>query len=88
MDHVDPSLAERQRMLKKCRLADALNDQLAHRPGPLELIQKNILHADETIERAVKGKQDAPTQLQDVVCGHPGNWVFDVVCPVVSSQTA
>lgn len=55
MDHVDPSLAERQRMLKKCRLADSLNDQLAHRPGPLELIQKNILHADEPIERAVKG---------------------------------
>lgn len=52
--HVDPSLAERQRMLKKARLADQLNDQLSHRPGPLELIKKNILHTDEPIERAVK----------------------------------
>ena len=42
-------------MLKKARLADQLNDQLSHRPGPLELIQKNILHTDEPIERAVKG---------------------------------
>lgn len=41
-------------MLKKARLADQLNDQLSHRPGPLELIQKNILHTDEPIERAVK----------------------------------
>ena len=52
---VDPSLAERQRMLKRARLADSLNDQLSHRPGPLELIQKNILHTDENVERAVKG---------------------------------
>jgi len=55
MGHVDPSLAERQRMLKKARLADSLNDQLSHRPGPLELIKKNILHTEEPIERAVKG---------------------------------
>ncbi|EGI66919.1 MKL/myocardin-like protein 2 [Acromyrmex echinatior] len=41
-------------MLKKARLADQLNDQLSHRPGPLELIQKNILHTEEPIERAVK----------------------------------
>ncbi|ERL85993.1 hypothetical protein D910_03407, partial [Dendroctonus ponderosae] len=52
--HADPSLAERQRMLKKARLADQLNDQLSHRPGPLELIQKNILHTEEPIEEAVK----------------------------------
>lgn len=53
-DNVDPSLAERQRMLKKARLVDQLNDQLSHRPGPLELIQKNILHTEEPIENAVK----------------------------------
>lgn len=41
-------------MLKKARLADQLNDQLSHRPGPLELIKKNILHTEETIETAVK----------------------------------
>lgn len=52
--HLDPSLAEKQRMLKKARLADQLNDQLSHRPGPLELIQKNILHTEEPIEHMVK----------------------------------
>lgn len=52
--HVDPSLAEKQRMLKRARLADQLNSQLSHRPGPLELIKKNILHTEEPIERIVK----------------------------------
>lgn len=51
---VAPSLAERQRMLKKARLADQLNDQLSHRPGPLELIRKNILHTEPPIDDAVK----------------------------------
>lgn len=52
-----PSLAEKQRMLKRARLADSLNDHLIHRPGPLELVQKNILHApDENIEKAIKGE--------------------------------
>lgn len=41
-------------MLKKARLADQLNSQLSHRPGPLELIKKNILHVEEPIERIVK----------------------------------
>jgi len=61
---VDRSLAERQRMLVKCRLADSLNTQLAHRPGPLELIKKNILHTDEPIERAVKGMCMHLSQIQ------------------------
>jgi len=61
---VDRSLAERQRMLVKCRLADSLNTQLAHRPGPLELIKKNILHTDEPIERAVKGTCIYLSQIQ------------------------
>ena len=41
---VDPSLCSRQRQLKRAKLADSLASQLSHRPGPLELIQKNILH--------------------------------------------
>lgn len=54
---VAPSLAEKQRMLKRARLADSLSDHLIHRPGPLELVQKNILHApDENIDKAIKGK--------------------------------
>ena len=51
---VDPSLYDRQRQLKRAKLADSLSTQLSHRPGPLELIQKNILHTDEPVETAVK----------------------------------
>lgn len=66
-------------MLKKARLADQLNDQLSHRPGPLELIQKNILHTEEPIESAVKsgripykatceGQLNRPQHPQSYVC--------------------
>ncbi len=51
----DPSIQEKQRQLKRCRLADSLNEKLAHRPGPLELVQENILHVDAALEQAVKG---------------------------------
>lgn len=52
---IDPSLQDKQRQLKKARLADDLNDRLSHRPGPLELVKGNILHADEKFAQAVKG---------------------------------
>ena len=51
---VDPSLCDRQRQLKRAKLADSLASQLSLRPGPLELIQKNILHTDDPVEQAVK----------------------------------
>lgn len=41
-------------MLEKALLVDQLNSKISHRPGPLELIEKNILHANEPIERIVK----------------------------------
>ena len=51
---VDPSLCSKQRQLKRAKLADSLANQLSHRPGPLELIQKNILHTDDPVEQLVK----------------------------------
>lgn len=69
--HVDPSLAEKQRMLKKARLADQLNVQLSHRPGPLELIAKNILHTEETIETAVKSGTLAFKATSEGASGRP-----------------
>ena len=54
---VDPSLCDKQRQLKRARLADTLSSQLSLRPGPLELIQKNILHTDDPVEQAVKEGQ-------------------------------
>lgn len=53
---IDPSLHERQRKLKRARIADDLNDKLSHRPGPLELVQGNILQTDnETFKTALQG---------------------------------
>lgn len=52
--HIDPSLADKKRQLEKAILHDQLNKKIGHRPGPFELIEKNILHADEPIERIVK----------------------------------
>ena len=55
---MDPSLCDKQRQLKRARLADTLSNQLQLRPGPLELIQKNILHTDDSaVEQAVKEGQ-------------------------------
>lgn len=35
--------------LKRGRLAEDLNEKLALRPGPLELVQKNIIPLDSAI---------------------------------------
>jgi len=53
---IDPSLHERQRLLKKARLADSLNDKLLHRPGVLELIQGNIIQTEGTLHQLIKGE--------------------------------
>ncbi|MEQ2167569.1 hypothetical protein GOODEAATRI_005398, partial [Goodea atripinnis] len=39
----EPSLQAKQLKLKRARLADDLNDKISHRPGPIELVHKNIL---------------------------------------------
>ncbi|TRY77527.1 hypothetical protein DNTS_028242, partial [Danionella cerebrum] len=39
----EPSLQAKQLKLKRARLADDLNDKISHRPGPIELLHKNIL---------------------------------------------
>lgn len=54
---IDPSLHERQRKLKKARLADSLNDKLLHRPGVLELVQGNIIQTDGTLHQLIKGME-------------------------------
>lgn len=52
---IDPSLHERQRLLKKARLTDGLNTKLANRPGPLELVEGNILKTSDELVEAIKG---------------------------------
>uniref|UniRef100_A0A2K5LPT9 Myocardin n=1 Tax=Cercocebus atys TaxID=9531 RepID=A0A2K5LPT9_CERAT len=62
--HFNPlaSTAERsiptaQMKLKRARLADDLNEKIALRPGPLELVEKNILPVDSAVKEAIKGNQ-------------------------------
>ncbi|XP_078511059.1 MEF2-activating motif and SAP domain-containing transcriptional regulator [Lissotriton helveticus] len=46
---------------KKARLAEDLNEKILHRPGPLELVQKNILPLDSTIKDAMKDQIQIPS---------------------------
>jgi hypothetical protein len=56
-----PSLQHAERALKRARLADELNNHLVNRPGPLDLIQNNILHVNTpehpNLEQAIRGGQ-------------------------------
>ncbi|XP_053528682.1 myocardin isoform X3 [Artibeus jamaicensis] len=51
------SIPAAQMKLKRARLADDLNERIALRPGPLELVEKNILPVDSTVKEAIKGNQ-------------------------------
>ncbi|XP_044105064.1 myocardin isoform X1 [Neovison vison] len=51
------SIPTAQMKLKRARLADDLNEKIALRPGPLELVEKNILPVDSTVKEAIKGNQ-------------------------------
>lgn len=42
--------------LKRARLADDLNEKIALRPGPLELVEKNIIPVDSAVKEAIKGR--------------------------------
>lgn len=49
----DGSSLEAQMRLKRARLAEDLNEKLALRPGPLELVQKNIIPLDSAVTMTV-----------------------------------
>ncbi|XP_072275124.1 myocardin-related transcription factor B isoform X1 [Pyxicephalus adspersus] len=46
--------------LKRARLADDLNEKIAQRPGPMELVEKNILPVDSSVKEAIKGQNTFP----------------------------
>lgn len=52
----EPSLQATQMKLKRARLADNLNEKIAQRPGPMELVEKNILPVDSTLKEAIFGE--------------------------------
>ncbi|XP_062968429.1 myocardin isoform X2 [Cynocephalus volans] len=53
----EKSIPTTQMKLKRARLADDLNEKIALRPGPLELVEKNILPVDSAVKEAIKGNQ-------------------------------
>lgn len=55
--HAEPSLQATQLKLKRARLADDLNEKIAQRPGPMELVEKNILPVDSSLKEAIIGKR-------------------------------
>lgn len=46
----EPSLQATQVKLKRARLADNLNEKIGQRPGPMEVLEKNILAVNSTAE--------------------------------------
>lgn len=61
------SIQVTQMKLKRARLADNLNEKIALRPGPLELVEKNIIPVDSVVKEAIKGgtsKQISPVLLE------------------------
>ncbi|XP_067878236.1 myocardin-like [Heterodontus francisci] len=73
---------------KKARLADNLNEKILHRPGPLELVQKNILPLNSTVKHAMKAGRihlaqtpdgfavednDSSSSNNTVLAGQPGD---------------
>ena len=51
--NIDPALQATQLQLRKSKLADTLNDKLANRPGPLQLLQNGII--EPQLSEVVKG---------------------------------
>jgi len=52
----EPSLQATQMRLKRARLADNLNEKISQRPGPMELVEKNILPVDSSVKTAIIGE--------------------------------
>lgn len=53
----EPSLQATQMRLKRARLADNLNEKIAQRPGPMELVEKNIIPVDVSLKEAIIGER-------------------------------
>uniref|UniRef100_A0AAX7V804 SAP domain-containing protein n=1 Tax=Astatotilapia calliptera TaxID=8154 RepID=A0AAX7V804_ASTCA len=65
----EPSLQAKQLQLKRARLADDLNDKISHRPGPIELVHKNILsvncHLQHSLPDSPKGNGGESSSLDE-----------------------
>ncbi|XP_057716793.1 myocardin-related transcription factor B isoform X3 [Corythoichthys intestinalis] len=62
----DASLQAAQMKLKRARLAEELNQKIACRPGPMELVEKNILPVDSGVNKDREGDSPDPSEMADV----------------------
>ncbi|XP_035254950.1 myocardin-related transcription factor B isoform X3 [Anguilla anguilla] len=62
----EASLQAAQLKLKRVKLADRLSKKLTQRPGPLELVEKNILPVDSTGKEALSVGEVGRTEARDV----------------------
>lgn len=59
--------------LKRARLADDLNEKIAQRPGPMELVEKNILPVESGVEEVIINGRYSSTLLYPIfVAAHFG----------------
>ena len=82
---MSPLIIEPQKKLQKAQLAHRLSDQLAHRPGPLELIEKGILETDNLqVQNAIRNGQVHYDKVDSIYAMNPGTPTqFDKrpICP-------
>lgn len=77
------SSLEAQLRLKRARLAEDLNEKLALRPGPLELVQKNIIPLDSAVTMSGINKMDGRTDGQSTTLTPPACEAAACVCDCV-----
>lgn len=51
-------------------MADDLNEKIAQRPGPMELVEKNILPVESSLKEAIIGEE--ASTLYGPECGRDG----------------
>lgn len=69
----EPSLQATQMKLKRARLAIDLNEKIAQRPGPMELVEKKILPVDSGVEEILNNGNVDYSDAPDV----PDVYSFD-----------
>lgn len=52
--------------MKKAKLTDELNEKIANRPGPLELVEQSILEPEAPIKSAIRGRLNADKTCEEL----------------------
>lgn len=84
----EPSLQATQMKLKRARLAIDLNEKIAQRPGPMELVEKKILPVDSGVEEILNSRRSLTllTQKRLKCKQNVGSVVIRHFCPTLWSK--